>query len=296
MLDFTGHLNDRELYRLIFRDILPAREKKIDWPNNFLHWDCTGANSDPEVWLRYYATEEEREGLGGDVQPAVAAESSVAVSPAIAARAVNETDPSSSSRSRNPYCTRCVRPGAIAYLFPPGLSAELLVERLAPIQLDGGNHRPSRLGQIGVAVRLDSSHRAGRTTSVSGGVARRRTPASLSPASRIAARFVRGLHRRRLRTTKPMAPVVAETFLQAARGGIAGHGPRIGWIFRVVSDRSRAGHARADCRAVDGRSRTRPSRLGNWPSVSRVIPATCERPCSTCTTFSKNDFTGQKIT
>jgi len=49
------------LYCLLFRDILPAREKKIDWPNNYLHWDCTGANCDPEVWLRYYATEEERE-------------------------------------------------------------------------------------------------------------------------------------------------------------------------------------------------------------------------------------------
>ena len=43
VLDFTDHLNDRELYCLIFRDILPAREKKIDWPNNYLHWDCTGA-------------------------------------------------------------------------------------------------------------------------------------------------------------------------------------------------------------------------------------------------------------
>jgi hypothetical protein len=61
VLDFTDHLTDRELYCLIFRDILPAREKKIDWPNNYLHWDCTGANCDPEVWLRYYATEEERE-------------------------------------------------------------------------------------------------------------------------------------------------------------------------------------------------------------------------------------------
>ena len=60
VLDFTDHLTDRELYCLLYRDILPAREKKIDWPNNYLHWDCTGANCDPEVWLRYYATEEER--------------------------------------------------------------------------------------------------------------------------------------------------------------------------------------------------------------------------------------------
>jgi hypothetical protein len=61
VLDFTGHLSDRELYLLIYRDILPAREKKIEWPNNYLHWDCTGPNGDPEVWLRYYATDEERE-------------------------------------------------------------------------------------------------------------------------------------------------------------------------------------------------------------------------------------------
>jgi hypothetical protein len=61
VLDFTDHLSDRELYCLIFRDILPAREKKLDWPNNYLHWDCTGPSRDPEVWLRYYATEEERE-------------------------------------------------------------------------------------------------------------------------------------------------------------------------------------------------------------------------------------------
>jgi hypothetical protein len=60
VLDFTDHLSDRDLYCLIFRDILPAREKKIDWPNNYLHWDCTGADCDPEIWLRYYATEEAR--------------------------------------------------------------------------------------------------------------------------------------------------------------------------------------------------------------------------------------------
>ena len=41
VLDFTDHLSDRDLYRLIFRDILPAREKKLDYPSNYLHWDCT---------------------------------------------------------------------------------------------------------------------------------------------------------------------------------------------------------------------------------------------------------------
>ena len=61
VLDFTDHLSDRAFYCLIVRDILPAREKKIDRPNNYLHWDCTGAGNDPDVWLRYYATEQERE-------------------------------------------------------------------------------------------------------------------------------------------------------------------------------------------------------------------------------------------
>lgn len=61
VLDFTDHLCDRELYTLIYRDILPAREKKIDSGTNYLHWDCAGASGDPEVWLRYYASQEERE-------------------------------------------------------------------------------------------------------------------------------------------------------------------------------------------------------------------------------------------
>lgn len=61
VLDFTDHLSDRQLYCLIYRDILPAREKNIDLGTNYLHWDCSHAGGDPETWLRYYATEEERQ-------------------------------------------------------------------------------------------------------------------------------------------------------------------------------------------------------------------------------------------
>jgi hypothetical protein len=61
VLDFTDHLSDRELYTLIYRDILPVREKKIDSGTNYIHWDCAGASGDPEIWLRYYATPQERE-------------------------------------------------------------------------------------------------------------------------------------------------------------------------------------------------------------------------------------------
>ena len=50
----------------------PAREKKLDYPGNYLHWDCTGPSGDPEVWLRYYADEEERGGVGGQLSAALA--------------------------------------------------------------------------------------------------------------------------------------------------------------------------------------------------------------------------------
>ncbi len=61
VLDFTDHLSDRELYCVIYRDILPAREKKIELSTNYLHWDCSHAGGDPDIWLQYYATDEERQ-------------------------------------------------------------------------------------------------------------------------------------------------------------------------------------------------------------------------------------------
>lgn len=61
VLDFTDHLSDRELYCLLIRDILPSPEKKIDTPRNYLHWHCLDADEDPETWLRYYASQGERE-------------------------------------------------------------------------------------------------------------------------------------------------------------------------------------------------------------------------------------------
>jgi len=62
VLDFTHHLSDRELYRLICRDILPSLEKKIERSHTCLHWLCLDPDKDVEVWLRYYATDEERQG------------------------------------------------------------------------------------------------------------------------------------------------------------------------------------------------------------------------------------------
>jgi hypothetical protein len=66
VLDFTDHLSDRALYCLIYRDILPSPEKKIDAPQNYLHWDCSDAGGDADLWLRFYATEEDRANWADD--------------------------------------------------------------------------------------------------------------------------------------------------------------------------------------------------------------------------------------
>lgn len=61
VLDFTDHLSDRQLYCLILRDILPSPEKKLDLPRNYLHWHFLDIEVHPEIWLTYYASDEERE-------------------------------------------------------------------------------------------------------------------------------------------------------------------------------------------------------------------------------------------
>ena len=60
VLDFTGHLSDRQLYCLIARDILPEREKRVSIANTYLHWQCIDPLIEEENWLRYYADEDER--------------------------------------------------------------------------------------------------------------------------------------------------------------------------------------------------------------------------------------------
>ncbi len=60
-LDFADHLSDRELYTIIWRDILPSENKPILRRKEAMHWDCAHINGDPEIWLRYYASEEERQ-------------------------------------------------------------------------------------------------------------------------------------------------------------------------------------------------------------------------------------------
>ncbi len=69
VLEMTDHLSDRELYKLLYRDILPACEKKIDLPGNYLCWRCLD-ESDTESWLMFYATETERlQHLSNSMEP-----------------------------------------------------------------------------------------------------------------------------------------------------------------------------------------------------------------------------------
>ncbi len=60
ILQYTDHLSDRELIYLIIRDILPAQEKQVGIPNNVICWQCIDEHVDSEIWLRYYASEEQR--------------------------------------------------------------------------------------------------------------------------------------------------------------------------------------------------------------------------------------------
>lgn len=57
VLRFTDHLSDRQLYGIIYRDILPFCEKKVDLPEKHLEWRCI---EDNETWLRFYADSVER--------------------------------------------------------------------------------------------------------------------------------------------------------------------------------------------------------------------------------------------
>lgn len=61
VLTFSEHLSDRELYSLILRDILPAQEKQITIPGNYLRWQCYDQVTDQDIWLRYYASDFERD-------------------------------------------------------------------------------------------------------------------------------------------------------------------------------------------------------------------------------------------
>ncbi len=60
VLELTDHLSDRQLYRVLQRDILPSYEKLLDVPGNYLHWQCLDTELEDETWLKYYASPGER--------------------------------------------------------------------------------------------------------------------------------------------------------------------------------------------------------------------------------------------
>lgn len=61
LLEYTAHLSDRQLFCMIARDILPAQEKKVQLNDTFLRWQCIDIVEDEESWLRFYATDAERD-------------------------------------------------------------------------------------------------------------------------------------------------------------------------------------------------------------------------------------------
>jgi hypothetical protein len=77
IIEFTDHLSDRQLYCIIYRDIVPSPEKCLDSPKHVLYWHCLDPEDDVETWLRYYATPDERDAweadTGGSAPPAAPA-------------------------------------------------------------------------------------------------------------------------------------------------------------------------------------------------------------------------------
>jgi hypothetical protein len=61
VIEHSDHLSDRQLYCVIYRDILPAYEKKLEPPRHYLRWSCVDAKNDPDLWLRFYASQADRE-------------------------------------------------------------------------------------------------------------------------------------------------------------------------------------------------------------------------------------------
>lgn len=60
-LNMTEHLSDRQLYCLIARDILPSQEKRVACSNNYIQWQCIDPAMEEESWLRFYATDDDRD-------------------------------------------------------------------------------------------------------------------------------------------------------------------------------------------------------------------------------------------
>jgi hypothetical protein len=57
VLRYTDHLSDRDLYKIIYRDVLTCCEKKVDLPGKSLEWRCV---EDNETWMRFYANAVDR--------------------------------------------------------------------------------------------------------------------------------------------------------------------------------------------------------------------------------------------
>lgn len=57
VLTCTDHLSNRQLYSVIYRDILPCCEKMLPCRGDVLEWRCV---DDEETWLTFYADAVER--------------------------------------------------------------------------------------------------------------------------------------------------------------------------------------------------------------------------------------------
>lgn len=61
ILRFSDHMSDRELYILVLRDVLPAKEKYLQTYIGDREWDCIDIAENEMTYLKYYASREERQ-------------------------------------------------------------------------------------------------------------------------------------------------------------------------------------------------------------------------------------------
>ncbi len=80
VLDFTDHLNDRELYRLVFRDILPAR-KEDRLAEQLSALGLHGRQLRPRGVAPLLRHRRGTRGLGRNLSPALAVQGAVALPP-----------------------------------------------------------------------------------------------------------------------------------------------------------------------------------------------------------------------
>ena len=96
-----------------FATFCRRRKRSSNAARRYLHWDCANINDNPDIWLRYYASDAERELWAEENDQPLPHARGAALSPAIAARRRCSID-----RRLQLRCSQHLRPDRIAHEQP----------------------------------------------------------------------------------------------------------------------------------------------------------------------------------